>query len=376
VLPLLAICLWVGFYPHERTVTGIYHEASTNWWAQQDIYQGPGGLNYLPHFVLVFTPFHLLPVPAGDLLWRLLTTALLASAIWRLLRDHFGEETARVFAWASLLALPACLGAVRNGQGSALFAAITLHAVACLPRRQWWAAAALMVLAVAVRPIGIVLILLAPFIYAPLRWRLPALALAFAVVPFFFAPPDYVIAQYRDFATNIHACSVYKRPDFADFNGVIRTFGSEVPSGAATLVNVLAGGLTLALWWFSAARIREPFRALWLLALATGYLMLFNPMNEVNSYVILAPAMGAWVVHGLRRPETRRFGYWVAFLMLTIGFGPDIMFPFIGNRFGPFWLPIATALFLGLLTMELWQPRPPFAERGVAPPHDLKAGVR
>ena len=354
-VPLLVICMWIAFFPHERTVTPIYHEATANWWAHKNLYEGPEGLNYLPHFVVLFTPFHVLPVPAGDILWRALTTALLASGMWRLLRNEFGNDIAPIFLWASLLALPACDGAIRNGQGSALFAALSVHAIACLPSRHWWSAATLMVLALAVRPIGIVLVLLAPFVYASLRWRLVVLLLAFSVFPFLFAPPDYVIGQLRGFAANIQACAIYTRQDFADFNGVIRTFGGELPHGVSTILSMLAGVITLALWRFGALRVREPFRAWWLLALASVYLMLFNPMNEVNSYVILAPSLAIWAVTALRNDETRRFGHWVAFIVLTIGILPEPMRHIFGNRFGPFWHPIVTVLFLGLLTAQLWR---------------------
>jgi hypothetical protein len=119
---------------------------------------------------------------------------------------------------------------------------------------------------------------------------------------------------------------------------------------------MVAGGVTLALWWSTAARLREPFRAWWLLALASAYWMLFNPMNEVNSYVILAPALAVWAVNALPNQETRRFGYWVVFLVLTIGVLPEPMRHIFGNSFGPFWHPVATALFVGLLTKQLWRP--------------------
>lgn len=355
VVPMLAISLWVALHPQDHTVIPIYHEAAANWWAHKDLYHGPEGLNYLPHFVILFTPFHVLPVLVGDILWRLLTAALLASGIWHLLRDASGVNIAPMFRWASLLALPACAGALRNGQASALFAALCLHAIACLPQRQWWAAAALMVLALAVRPIGIVMVLLAPFVYAPLRWRLPVLLLAFVAFPFLFAPSDYVISQLHGFAANIQACAAYTRRDFADFNGIIRTLGSELPTGVSNIISLFAGGITLALWGFTAARLREPFRACWLLALTSAYLMLFNPMNEVNSYVILAPALAVWAVNALPNQETRRFGYWVVFLVLTIGVLPEPMRHIFGNNFGPFWHPVATAMFVGLLTSQVWR---------------------
>ena len=74
-------------------------------------------------------------------------------------------------------------------------------------------------------------------------------------------------------------------------------FQSAAFPGASTFVRVLSGGLTALAWRWGARRLNPALRGLWLYALATAYLMLFNPMNEENSYVILAPALGAWAVY-------------------------------------------------------------------------------
>jgi len=79
LIPMLIIGAMVIHNPWKRTVTHLYHEASANWWAGNDLYQGPTGMNYLPHFAIVFRPFQLLPVPVGDLLWR-----FSAAECWRL----------------------------------------------------------------------------------------------------------------------------------------------------------------------------------------------------------------------------------------------------------------------------------------------------
>ncbi len=361
LLPFLVITILVIVGPWHRNVTPLYHQASANWWAGKDLYHGPGGMNYLPPFAVIFAPFHSLPVPVGDILWRLCTAVLLATGVWRFQREQFGAEFARAFVYASLLALPLCLGAMRNGQANGMFAALTLHAAACLPRRQWWTAAALMVLALAIKPLGAVLLLLSLVVYSPLRWRLVAALAALALFPFLFAPADYVIAQYAAFLANIQKCAVITENRFADIGGVIRTFGWEMPGGISKLVRVAAGGATLGLWWTGARRLREPFRALWLLTLSACYLMLFNPMNEANSYVILAPALGLWAVAALDAPPTRRFGWLTASISLSMGLLPNLVRPLFGNYFALFWHPVMTAVFAAMLIYWLRRPDSPFA---------------
>src|SRR5258705_230271 len=111
VLPMLVIAILVAYNPSKRTVTHLYHEASANWWSGKDLYQGPGGMNYLPHFAVLFSPFHALPLRAGEILWRATEAVLLAGGIWNLARRQFGESTMCPFVVARIVALPLALPA-------------------------------------------------------------------------------------------------------------------------------------------------------------------------------------------------------------------------------------------------------------------------
>ena len=355
VLPMLVIAVMVIAQPNTRTVTHIYHEAVKHWWAGTRLYGRLTAFHYLPHFAPLFTPFHALPRPWGDVLWRLGAAALLATGLWRAVRLQFGSEAPRVFLWASVLAVPLSLPALRNGQANALFSALTLHAVACLPRQQWWTATVLAVLAVAVKPIGVVLVLLAPFVYPALRWRLALAALVLAVFPFVLRSPEYVLAQHGEFLENLRACVAVTGHHFADMNGILRTFGTELPSRPSIVVRVLAGAATLALWWLGSRRLREPAQAMWLYALTASYLMLFNPMNEENSYVILAPALAFWAMCLLATVTARPLGWAVVFMALSMGLLPNVLRPLFGNYFALFWHPVMTLLFISLLARYPWR---------------------
>ncbi len=352
-VPLLVIGVLVALNPLHRTVTPVYHQACLDWWARKDLYNGTGGMHYLPQFAMIFSLFHWLPAPAGDILWIVCGTVLLATGVLRFQRELFGADVAQAFLYASLLTMPLCLGALRNGQANAVLAALMLHAVACLPRRQWWPAAVLMVLAFGIKPLGVVLLLLSVAVYAPLRWRLALALAALALLPFLFSPADYVMAQYRAFLANMQVCASSVDHRFADINGIIRTFGWELPAGVSKLVRVAAGGLTLGLWMMGAGRLSGTFRAMWLLTLAAGYLMLFNPLTEANSYVILAPALGIWAVAALSSPQTRRFGWLTASISLSMSLLPNLVRPVFGNYFALFWHPAVTVVFIGMLIYQL-----------------------
>ena len=88
---------------------------------------------------------------------------------------------------------------------------------------------------------------------------------------------------------------------------------------------------------------------MWLLALTAAYLMLFNPNNEPNSYVIFAPALGIWAVAALNSSPTRRLGWLMASIGLSMSLLPNLLYPVFGNYFALFWHPVMTAVFMGML---------------------------
>src|SRR5262249_39607491 len=71
VVPMLVVSVAVAWNPEHRTVPASCHRATASWWSERDIYVGPSGMNYLPHFAVLYTPFHVLPRRVGEVLWRL-----------------------------------------------------------------------------------------------------------------------------------------------------------------------------------------------------------------------------------------------------------------------------------------------------------------
>jgi alpha-1,2-mannosyltransferase len=338
--------------PSHRSVTPSYHLATANWWQHQNLYVGPAGMNYLPHFVVLYTPFHFLPRPLGEVLWRFLSALTLGGGLWQLVRALFAAEPDRPFFWASLLAMPLCMNSLRNGNANAIFGGVVLLAIVALVCQRWWLAVGLIALATALKPLGVVLLLLAPLVYAPVRWRVPAAIIALAIFPFLFGPPSYVAGQYREAWNNLQACAVVSEHRFADINGILRTFDVQLGPQFSKLLRVAAGALFAALFYWGAKRIREPLSYLWLYALATGYLMLFNPMTEENSYGILAPALGIWsafFLFSVKAPPGRTLAFVIAAMALSMGLLPNLVRPLFGNHFALFWHPVMAILFLSIL---------------------------
>lgn len=357
---LAAIGLWafatslLYFASDGRTVTPLYHQSAENWRARQPLYEGPVGMNYFPHFAVLFTPFHVLPAPLGEVLWRCCAVILFTTGLWRVVRLQFGENSAGPFLWASLIALSLSLDALRSGQANAHLSGLLLHAMAYLAERRWWATAVCLGFALAVKPLALVVLLLAPAVYVPLRWRMAVVVAAFAVLPFAFAPADYVLGQYQQALTNLRACAAVTEHRFADVNGIVRTFGGQLPQHALMPVRVMAGLLTLGLCLACTRSSIQPTQAMSLHALAAVYLMLFNPMTEVNSYVILAPALAFWAVSPAMAP---RYRWSVVGLALSMGLLPEMLWGLVGNSFALLWHPAMTVVFATMIVRVHWPAR-------------------
>jgi hypothetical protein len=341
--PMLVITVLVARNPSRRSAMIVYHQAADDWMAREILYRSPLEYNYLPVFAPLYAPFHWLPVPTGDLLWRWMAAALLASGLWRLSR---GSD--RTFLIATALALPLSLGALRNGQANALLAGLLLHVVACLRGEQWKTAAALLALSIAVKPIALTLALLAPLVYWRLFWPLVASLAVLAALPFALGAPGYVMEQHHAFVANLRVCSAVTQHRFADLNGMFRTFGVELPATFSLAVRVLAGAAAALAWWLS-RRMAEPQRALWLHALLITYLMVFNPMTETNSYVIAIPALALWAAHAFAEPSARKLGWTLAVVVATMSALSPTRSPL-----KLFWYPAMTMVFFAVASAHLY----------------------
>ena len=144
-----------------------------------------------------------------------------------------------------------------------------------------------------------------------------------------------------------------------------------MPPRLATAVRALAGLVTLTLWWRGAKRLTQPRQAMWLHALAAVYLMLFNPMNEANSYVILAPALAFWTTSWLADPVTASRGWVLAAMILAMGLLPNLVRPLFGNHFALICHPAITLIFGVLLTLQIWRPAGSAASANPAEPSTL-----
>jgi hypothetical protein len=319
---------------HERrTVTTVYYEATQLVLDGANPYES-GAYHYPPHFASFYTPFHALGRPAGDVAWRWLGIACLGASLWMMAGRLTPGGAGRLFFWATVLSMPLCLSAMRNGQANTIFAAMLLFSAFAMSRASYATAALGFGLATAVKHLSAPMVLLGCVSHPRMIPRALIVFAVWAALPYLLLGTDQAGEQYRSFLS--HATSLASGQNelagvtehrFADINGIVRSLGYELPRVWFVLAAVVAA-LGAAVYWHSRARrIPEPARALLLLAISVCYLMLFNPMNESNSYIIAAPAIALIAVNTSLFRHSQALQWVLISSMLVISFVPEMLRP-------------------------------------------------
>ena len=195
----LIVCGMVIHNWHDHSEGVIYSKAVTDWWGSKNLYGvfRYDGFLYFPHAAILYTPFTFMKHPVGDIAWRFFGLAFLCGGIFRFAKLFAPKNAPLVFAIASFVAILPTLASLRNGQSNLQIAAAMLQAAADLAEKRWWRASLWLMIGVAVKPIMMVMILLAAAVYRPMSWRIAISLAIFAVIPFATKNPHYVWSQYQ-----------------------------------------------------------------------------------------------------------------------------------------------------------------------------------
>ncbi len=354
VTAVLVVLIIVISSPYTHTDTPAYHKAVERWFLRQPLYLD-NSFFYFPQFILLFMPFDFLPFLPGDILWRVLSAALLCWGLRRILKSSDLLENERFFLYASFVAISSAVGALRNGQANLIFGALGLHAAASLASSRWWTASLCLIGALAIKPLGVVMLILAFIVYRPLAWRLASGLIIFLTLPFMFADPLYVITEYRQVLARLLTSSLTTEHRFADFNGLLRSIGFGLTGVGSQVVRIGAGALTIIVCLFSVRRKSDPDRALLLLGLASTYLMLFNPMTQGNSYVVVGPVIAIYAVRCLWIENSQKIGWGLLFMGISLGPLPTEVCYLIDANFRFWWRPLMMMIFTVFLTYTIFR---------------------
>jgi alpha-1,2-mannosyltransferase len=278
-----------------RSVVPAYQLGADNWMAGRPLYDGTGvgGFVYLPQSAVLFVPFALLPPVLGEALWRLLNICIFAFGL-RAFGGFVGGRTGvGLFPLMTLVSVPLVWDCARNGQATLAMAGCMLLAVVDTAEGRWWRASAWLALGVVVKPIILVLVLLAAAVEWRLGLRLLVALLAVALAPFLAQHPSYVADQYAGFVRNsAQAAHVgVTVQGWAHPFSALRAFGVVVPEGVQTAIRLTAAPCALAVCMLAWRRLDKHRAAFYLYSFAAAYLLLFSPRTENNTHMLLAPSI-------------------------------------------------------------------------------------
>ena len=290
--------LYLVFNPDRTGVVPNYRFASSHWWSCESMYPGgTHGFLYAPTFAVLFTPFHLIqPAVLGEVVWRLFGFGLFGWGLWGLAAILNGKSSGQsefdsAFALLILLAVPASLAAINNGQTNlALSASIVLLCIS-IRDGKWRSAAACLTLALVLKPISVAPWLLAFAVFSPIRIPLLGGLVAVGIIGFIHPDPAYALGQWIEFWTKLSNSYTPVNLRVSDLFGMLEKAGFPNPFPFNSLSRVAASGAAL---WFVFWKYRRggSLNGSWGLWVVTALIWtIFNPRAETNSYVLISPLL-------------------------------------------------------------------------------------
>ena len=355
--------IWIGFaiaalvsrFSHGSSVIRIYQEAAQHFLQGQPLYDASGFL-YLPTSAALLTPIAWLSPEWAGVLIRSFNIALFALGVsslgrWRPLRlsassAYLGLCMILVIAWS----------AARHGQLTLGMSGLLMLGCVQLEERRHWRAGLCLALALALKPIALPLVLLAVALHP--RALIPCMlgVLALASLPFALQTPEYVWQVYGEVPGMLARESERAAGPTLRYHlfGMLGTLGVHLQPGVEWLLRAFAAALTLLMALWLRARRGEPLLAVELYTLGVGYILLFSPGTERNTYALLAPCLAH--MYWMASQRGRRL---IALLVLLI-FLAFLFSHSLGKAYPESILamgkPLASLCLLGLFLA--WSPEP------------------
>jgi hypothetical protein len=290
--------LYLILNPTRTGVVPNYRFASTHWWMEKSMYPGgTHGFLYVPQFAVLFSLIDWIrPLVLGEIVWRSLGFGMFAWSLWKVgnLLSHLQGRlgiNAPTFTFLVLLAVPASLASLNNGQTNLSLSAVLVLLCLALRDGRWNLGAALLTTALILKPISVAPWLLVFAVFS--RMRIPLLAgmLVMGLVGFVHPSPSYAWSQWVEFWGKLTHSYTPENLRVSDMFGMLEKMGFSNPLAFNSLTRMAAAGAAL---FFVGWKYRRggSINGSWGLWVATALIWtVFNPRAETNSYVLISPLL-------------------------------------------------------------------------------------
>jgi hypothetical protein len=308
----------------------------------------------------------LLPFAWSGALWRVVNIGVFAVGVWRFARLAGRDSDRNLFALMTLPVVLLSWSAARHGQMTMAMGGVMMLAVVELAERRWWWATLWLILGVALKPLAVVLALLAAVLYPRTSWRLVLGAVAMLALPFLLQRPAYVGEQYVLCVRELGiAAEIGVQHEFAQLFGMFQAIGIQIPQSAQTATRAVAAVLTLAAGWLIVRRCQPEQAGPLLFTLAIGYLLLFNPRTERNTYCLLAPSLALFTAQAVIHQQRARAAVYLGLIALFLASHPLGKLLTAGETV---WIkPLLCLIFLAAVFHGWWRQFRQEQEAGLSP---------
>jgi hypothetical protein len=290
----------------KHTVSPVYWKAAHQWWQGVDMYgskentlQGLHGFLYFPQAAIVFTPLAYLPVLAAEILWRLISLASVAWALWRMCGIFAGERRLLWFGLGTFLAMPATLLSSQNGQCNLLILALLALGAADMIQNRLWCSTFWLVLGLALKPHALVFILLIAVLQPSMRWRLLVGILAVAALPWVNPNWTYVWQEHISFVQKMRVAGRPAPGDEEDLCALLWSLGHTLSDRVWLIIRLVGAGTISLLALLATRRFARSVSIFYVFTLAIQYIMIFNPRTEGPTHAMMAIPLAIFTMQEL-----------------------------------------------------------------------------
>jgi len=289
-----------------------------------------GDFLYFPLTLLIYVPFTWVDRVGAALLALAIAALFFTWACTRLSlalapKDWRSSDAVALTGIPLLVNIPAAWFNFKGIQAQVPMTAAMIATGAAMAACRWRMAAFWLFLALAMKPLAIVMILLCGALVREMRWLLIGAVAAVVLLPFAFLDWSYLAEQYRAMGLKLwHIATAQPEawPYQADFATMLRGLGLQLSAIPALTIRLAAALATFLLAW----RVRRDGSprslALAVLVLSGCYITLFGPRNEFLSFIVLTPALAILAGNMLVRNDAR--GWPLIFAVLLLGFDFDL----------------------------------------------------
>ena len=309
-----------------------YLDAAQRLWAGQQVYDPNtlGDFLYFPLTLLDYAPFTRIDHVAAATLALVLATLFFTWACTKLSivlapKDWRSTDAIALTGIPLLLNIPALWFNLKGIQAQVPMTAAMMAAAAAMAVCRWRVASFWLFVALAMKPLALVMVLLCAALVREMRWLLVAALAAVVLLPFAFLNWSYLAEQYQIMALklwHIATASPEAWPYQADFATMLRALGLQLSAIPALAIRVAAACGTLALAWRVKQEGSVRSFAIAVLVLSGCYVTLFGPRNEFLSFIVLTPALAVLAGNMLVRDDAR--GWPLLLAVLLLGFDFDL----------------------------------------------------